>query len=685
MLGDFRDVAPTSDNMPYGGIPYKKYIPKFEKTDPNIIKTGIDAGNHSNYGSDSNYLSYNNIHDEDPYNNYARSEIVDRALDNPLFESDHSKRDSSRSKSVVNLRYNGNRGNTSDLPRHPELFIGFTGNDPRGNSEDPRFDQFRGFMTSQAANLQVRMGNNDDNHIAERPWTNQSISYDKKYLQKQQANNLKIFNSQKEGRPNSRNVVTDMPTWGKNQNKIRSSTMNAADESIRHGDYGEYIDIGGEVNQILSNDLQVIKTMKAPSNLNKLHTDQDFYSEIDNVQIGMGNNYLSNNVGLRNTGFDHIDISAIGEDELITNGLNKKNLASSMALAAKTASNMKNMSSHNIQNPNIDHDNKIMGQKIANDISNIYKKLEYGQKYGESSEGINTGGGLIQQRTTGVGKNVVHDPNANISQRMETVSNIVRGLKENTASSKRKIANQVINQFAVSPVDRDMTTKTNMMPSKNHIKSRHIPEINSAVFKNFVNDRTEINKFKPSIRREKRVQFAKHNDITNWNGSYQTANGKNTYHKDDHNRTNKIKSSLDSTNWQNSAEMEMLKNKNPELYNRVKQDAEMSVMNWAESEIAAYGANVHEREKNIMKMGQHTYNPNTWHSGYTEPEARKAKGLPEKRRSAQNESTEFDNYFNVNHQSFAPSAASSGPKTLRGGQWNTDIEGNGLNGFSNGF
>jgi hypothetical protein len=34
--------------------------------------------------------------------------------------------------------------------------------------------------------------------------------------------------------------------------------------------------------------------------------------------------------------------------------------------------------------------------------------------------------------------------------------------------------------------------------------------------------------------------------------------------------------------------MEMLKNKNPELYNRVKQDAEMSVMNWAESEIAAY-------------------------------------------------------------------------------------------------
>jgi hypothetical protein len=461
--------------------------------------------------------------------------------------------------------------------------------------------------------------------------------------------------------------------------------MNAADESIRHGDYGEYINIGGEVNQILSNDLQAIKSMKAQSKLNKHHTDQDFYSEINNVQIGMGNNYLSNNVGLRRTGFDHIDISTIGEDALISNGLNKKNLSSSMALAAKTASTMKNMASHNIKNPNIDHDNKIMGQQIAKDISNIYKKLEYGQKYGESSEGMNTGGGLMQQRTTDVGKNVIHDPNANVAQRLETVSNIVRGLKENTASSKRKIANQVINQFAISPVDKDMTTISNMQPSKNHIKSRHKSEINSAVFKNFVNDRTEINKFKPSMQREKRVQFAKNNDITNWNSSHQATNGKNTYHKDDYNRTNKIKSSLAATNWQNSAEMEILKNKNPELYNRVKRDAEMSVMHWAESDIASYGANAHEREKNIMKMGQHTYNPNTWHSGYNDNVVRKAKGLPEKRRSAADESTEFDNYFNVNHQSFAPSAASSGPKTLRGGQWNTDIEGNSLNGFSNGF
>jgi len=173
MIGDFREVAAT-DEMPYGGMPYSKIIPKYEVTDPNIIKTGIDAGNKSIFGSDSNYLSYNNIHDENPYENYARSEIIDWSPDAPLFESDHARRDPAYSKSVVNLRYNGNRGNTSDLPRHPELFIGFTGNDPRGATNDPRMDQSRRFMASYASNLQVRMGSNDDNQIAERPWTNQS-------------------------------------------------------------------------------------------------------------------------------------------------------------------------------------------------------------------------------------------------------------------------------------------------------------------------------------------------------------------------------------------------------------------------------------------------------------------------------------------------------------------------------
>lgn len=680
MIGDFREVAAT-DEMPYGGIPYSKIIPRYEKTDPNLIKTGIDAGIDSIYGSDSNYLSPANIHDENPYENYARSEIIDWSPDAPLFESDHARRDPAYSKSVVNLRYNGNRGNTADLPRHPELFIGFTGNDPRGTTNDPRMDQFRGFITSKAANLQVRMGNNDDNHIVERPWTNQSISYDKKYMQQQTSKNLKIFSSQKEGRPYSRNTVTDLPTWGKNQNKLRSSNMNAGDETVNlnnRGDYGDYIDVGGEVNQIISNDLQVLKGMKAPSNLNKMYTDQDFETQINNFHTGAGNNYLSNNVGLKNTGFDHVNIEDIGSSGAANNtpgGLNKKNLAASMALAAKMASTVKNTESYNLQNPNIDNYNINTSQKIANDISNIYKHMEYGQSYGESNEGFNNGG-FIQKRTTDIGKKVIHDPNANMAQRMESVSSIVKGLKENTASSKRKIIDQIVAHFTPSPVDADMTPTSNKLPSKNHIQHKHKSEIESSIFKNFVNTNMSINKFKPSMRREKKVHFAQSNGVanaTNWQESHLTQNGKNSYHRDDHNRFNKGKQALSQTDWQNSAEMQMLKNKNPELYARVKNEAANSVMNWQDSDVASYGMNAHEKEKNIMKLGQHTYGNDTWNNGYNEMDFGKNQGLSN-RRSARNDPVILDNQFNENYQSFAPSTAGSGPKTLRGGAWNTDIE-----------
>lgn len=678
MIGDFREIAAT-DEMPYGGIPYSKILPKYEVTNPNLIKTGIDAGINSIYGSDSNYLSSANIHDESPYENYARSEIIDWSPDAPLFESDHARRDPAYSKSVINLRYNGNRGNTSDIPRHPELFIGFTGNDPRGSTNDPRMDQFRGFMNANAANLQVRMGNNDDNHIVERPWTNQSISYDKKYMQQISANNLKIFSTQKEGRPYSRNVVTDLPTWGKNQNKIRSSNMNAGDETINlnnRGDYGEYIDVGGEVNQILSNDLQAINAMKAPSNLNKLYTDQDFEIQINNFHAGAGNNYLSNNVGLKNTGFDHVSIEDIDGTTLgALSGLNKKNLASSMALAAKMASTIKNTSSYDIQNQNIDNSNINISQRIANDISNIYKKMEYGQSYGESNEGF-TNGGLIQRRTTDAGKKVVYDPESNMSQKMETVSSIVKGLKENTASSKRKIIDQIVAHFTPSPVDANMTPSSNMLPSKDHIRHKHKSEVGSSIFKNFVNGNTAINKFRPSMRREKKVHFAQSNgaaDATNWQESHLTQNGKNNYHKDDHNRFNKGKHALSQTDWQNSAEMQMLKTKNPELYARVKNEAANSVMDWQDSDIASYGMNAHEREKNIMKLAQGTYTPDTWNEGYNEIGIGKQQGLSN-RRSAQNEPVVLDNQFNENYQSFAPSIGGAGPKTLRGGAWNTDME-----------
>ena len=69
----------------------------------------------------------------------------------------------------------------------------------------------------------------------------------------------------------------------------------------------------------------------------------------------------------------------------------------------------------------------------------------------------------------------------------------------------------------------------------------------------------------------------------------------------------------------------IMANKNPEMYHRVKQDLEMSIMEWKDSDINSYGQFVREKQRSLMKAGQHTYNPETWNEGYNELEKGKNK------------------------------------------------------------
>jgi hypothetical protein len=185
----------SREGLPDGGMPYDVILRKLEETDADLVEEVR--------GTDEFY----DLRDE--YDGYARSEIIDWSPDAPFLESDHPSRDPAVSRSRLNLQYNGTRGSHPELPRHPELFYGFTGNDPRGMGTDPRFDQMRGAITSRAADLTVRMGNNDDFALAERPWTNQSISYGMKDLQERLKANTKIFSVQREGRPWGNNVVAN--------------------------------------------------------------------------------------------------------------------------------------------------------------------------------------------------------------------------------------------------------------------------------------------------------------------------------------------------------------------------------------------------------------------------------------------------------------------------------------------
>ena len=203
-------------------MPYDVLLEKLEETDPDLI---------------SEVRGYDELHElENEYPDYVRSEIIDWTPDAPYLESDHPRRDPALSRSMLNLRFNGTRGSNPELPRHPELFYGFTGNDPRGAVNDPRFDEWRGHITSRAAELCVSMGDNADFHIAERPWTGQAISYDMKELHRRLKANTKIFSVQKEGRPWGSNIVADEFAAG----AIRAAGMGAGGESFAATGEGFY-------------------------------------------------------------------------------------------------------------------------------------------------------------------------------------------------------------------------------------------------------------------------------------------------------------------------------------------------------------------------------------------------------------------------------------------------------------
>ena len=203
------------EGLPYGGMPHDAMLMKLEATDPALVANV--------HGYDS-YDTYARAPHDD-YDDYARSEIVDWTPDAAFLESDHTRRDPSISKSRLNLIYNGTRGSNPELPRHPELFYGFTGNDPRGVVNDPRFDVVRGHVTARAAGLTTRMGDNDDFHIAERPWTGQAISYAMKDIHRSLQKNTRVFSVSKEGRPWGRNTPADAISAGMSAGRTRLAAI----------------------------------------------------------------------------------------------------------------------------------------------------------------------------------------------------------------------------------------------------------------------------------------------------------------------------------------------------------------------------------------------------------------------------------------------------------------------------
>jgi hypothetical protein len=212
--------------MNHGGLPRDEILYKLEETDPQLVE-GVKG--------------YDPMRDPElDYHNYARGEIIDWTPDDTYLESDHARRDPALSRSMLNARYSGGRGpNDYKLPRHPELFIGFTGNDPRGAGNDPRFDKMRAQTVTRGRNLEVRMGTNvghggsPGEQTAERPWGGAAMSYDAQEMKRRAKTHMPWFDVMREGRAWGRNVVADS-VYGIAQR--RSLVASGADGL--HGDDG---------------------------------------------------------------------------------------------------------------------------------------------------------------------------------------------------------------------------------------------------------------------------------------------------------------------------------------------------------------------------------------------------------------------------------------------------------------
>ena len=226
------------EGLPYGGMPFETSLWRMEETDPALVRHARadrpDPLGHAElqpYG-DGDGDADEMFDDGGGYDSYVRAEIIDWTPDPAYLESDQQRRDPSLSRSQINVRYNGNRGNYDYLPQHPEIFIGFTDNDPRGAQLDPLLNEARGQMTARAETITVRMGDNDDNHTAERPWTNQSISYGMKEVQRRTQKNMKIFSTTREGRPWGRNTITDENRFSRGNTMRRRDAVESGAEGL---------------------------------------------------------------------------------------------------------------------------------------------------------------------------------------------------------------------------------------------------------------------------------------------------------------------------------------------------------------------------------------------------------------------------------------------------------------------
>lgn len=398
-MSNFRDI------LSYGGMPQDVLTRKFEETDPKYLPNDPERG----------------------YDKYVRSEIVDWGPDVSFLESDQPKRDPLLSRSMLSLRHNGTRG--MEYPRgpiHPDLFYGFMGNDPRGTTNDPRFDKARGFMESRAEGREFRMGKNDDNHLSERPWTGQSISHAMKKVHRVLKDKTRVFSAQKDGRIMNNNTITKF----RNKSKFRSTDSEAFSENVSNTTHGVGADAGMHV--------------KAPWR-HTIGSEQNLGIQQYGKTRGVGHN-LTKLVGgklVETQGTEHDWI-----ESKIAHGNNRKVLAATMATASRFRRVVESTKQEQAHGKSYESFNEGRQLNQSKDVSSLYRHIvgdQYSLTAGKASFIDNTiSKGLIPSAHPENAVKSIERASVTDNEHLTNIDAIVTGLRIGTAASRRKIASAVV-------------------------------------------------------------------------------------------------------------------------------------------------------------------------------------------------------------------------------------------------
>ncbi len=140
--------------------------------------------------------------DENMYDDYARSQIINWGPDESKFEHEEARGGVNRRAGRIQLQYYGHRGDQDHVYR-PEIFDGFMGpedRDPRGSNVDPDMKEFR--KQHDARMRFIRFTADGSDHITGGGRSEAKVMADQQTLFKTVRNRLKVFDRQLDGRRN---------------------------------------------------------------------------------------------------------------------------------------------------------------------------------------------------------------------------------------------------------------------------------------------------------------------------------------------------------------------------------------------------------------------------------------------------------------------------------------------------